>query len=688
MDYQQPELFENKYISLKDTANILGISNASVYNWIRHGYLNPVKDKKLYQKKEVISLKKRIEAGELNRLNRYANKSKSRKSFIPLELLDSGMDIKDIKRIIDYARHNKLDINSSLFYLCLNVLKYNKIIGFESIDNFIKSNFKIKNREPLSKELLNWYKSTVNPSEKYFKLLQFQLPEYPDTPGIIYQSLKIEGNKNKQGSYYTPDEFIDSISKEYSYRNCVFLDPCCGTGRFLLSFADKIDNPDNLFGFDIDIIAVRIARINIILKYKDCNFSPNIICINTLIPGELPASLKNEEPRNRAPKGHKTPGYLRSERLRQAALVHSLHPHSRTERYFGCQNKKFNVIASNPPWGLHFNKNELKELRTLYPGIKSDESFSYFLRVAIDLLDINGSLIFILPESILNIKIHSDIREYILSNLNIKKIKYLNQKFRNVFTPVIIMELCRQSEHETIIEFKNKSYKINPDRFKKNNEKIFDIHINSIDSKILKAIYEHHHISLKNNADWALGIVTGNNKKFLLEKNNKNEPIFRGRDIKPFILSYPQCFINFKPELYQQTAPENKYRAPEKLIYKFISNKLIFAYDTNKSLTLNSANILIPKIPEYSIKIIMALFNSSLYQFIFQKKFSAIKVLKSHLEDLPIPILGIENKNKIIELVNIILSRKNNHKGIKNLDNFIFDIFNIKEKEYILDSIS
>ena len=104
-------------------------------------------------------------------------------------------------------------------------------------------------------------------------------------------------------------------------------------------------------------------------------------------------------------------------------------------------------------------------------------------------------------------------------------------------------------------------------------------------------------------------------------------------------------------ELFQQVAPEYKYRVPEKLIYKFISNKLIFAYDKDRSLTLNSANILLPKIEGYPIKIILAFLNSKFYQFIFIKKFNTHKVLRGDLEKLPFPVLKNENISTISLLV-------------------------------------
>ena len=48
-----------------------------------------------------------------------------------------------------------------------------------------------------------------------------------------------------------------------------------------------------------------------------------------------------------------------------------------------------------------------------------------------------------------------------------------------------------------------------------NHDFIFDIHSDNFDSKIIDKIYKTKHTTLKNKASWALGIVTGNNKKFL-----------------------------------------------------------------------------------------------------------------------------------------------------------------------------
>ena len=143
-------------------------------------------------------------------------------------------------------------------------------------------------------------------------------------------------------------------------------------------------------------------------------------------------------------------------------------------------------------------------------------------------------------------------------------------------------------------------------------------------------------------------------------------------------MSKPSNYIHFTPEKFQQVAPIEKYRAKEKLIYRFIAKYLVFAYDDKQKLTLNSANIIIPNIPNYPIKVIAALFNSSLYQFIFQKKFSSIKVLRNHIEQMPLPLWSDKIFSDIIKLVGETIKNKNN---FNILDDYILKQYALTQEE-------
>ena len=165
------------------------------------------------------------------------------------------------------------------------------------------------------------------------------------------------------------------------------------------------------------------------------------------------------------------------------------------------------------------------------------------------------------------------------------------------------------------------------------------------------------------------------------------EPIIKGSDISKFKIREATNFIKFEPENYQQVAPVEYYRTPEKLFYKFISNKLIFAYDNQQTLSLNSCNILIPTFGDLDIKYIMAVLNSSVSQFIFQKKFNSIKVLRSHLENIPIPKCDKKQQQQIINKVNKILESSDNanvQKLFEELDWMISKLYNLSYDEYLL----
>ena len=131
---------------------------------------------------------------------------------------------------------------------------------------------------------------------------------------------------------------------------------------------------------------------------------------------------------------------------------------------------------------------------------------------------------------------------------------------------------------------------------------------------------------------------------------------------------------------FQQVAKDEIYRSPEKLVYKFISDKLVFAYDDNKSLFLNSSNILIPSIPGMSVKTVMAFLNSDLYSFLYRKLFGEIKILKGNLLELPFPAISVETNTEIEQIIDqIIISQDASLVG--TLQKIIYDVFQLTEEE-------
>jgi len=631
-----------KHISASETAQMLGISETSVKNWVRHGFIETAAgdSEHLFLEDDVLSLRSRIISGDLKRLNSRANKSNSSRTFLPNELFTTDDEKRAVSEISSFIMRHNIPVSSALFFLSLNLLKKKGMLEGTTPEEILYSpEINIRNRKKLGETLLHWRDNLSGETRpEFFDILNADIPDHSNIAGIIYQSILMEGDKSKLGLYYTPDDVVSEIIGRIAAPGNLFLDPCCGTGQFLLAFADITDNPENIYGIDIDPIAVNVAKINLLIKFHHKDFNPKVFCADSLLD------------------------------FNESILLDDRNKFS-----------EFDCIATNPPWGSYFKKSELKNLKFYYPEILSGESFSFFLVKSLRMLKDGGILSFVLPESILNVKIHSDIRKYIISNYHISRIEQKKKIFKNVFSPAAVIDIKNtENTDEVEIVTLSETFGINSGRFSSNSNYIFDINIDSNDEKILSKVYSLPHRTLKGNAVWALGVVTGNNTEYIKDKKDKwNEPVIRGKDIAQYKITPPVTFIKFDPERFQQTADVSFYRCSEKLIYRYISNRLIFACDRDQRVTLNSANILIPQLDGVDLKVIMALFNSELYQYIFQKKFSSVKVLRSHLEELPVPVINEFQSQSVIRLVEDIETGS----SCDQLNEFVYRIFRLNKAE-------
>jgi type I restriction-modification system DNA methylase subunit len=278
-------------------------------------------------------------------------------------------------------------------------------------------------------------------------------------------------------------------------------------------------------------------------------------------------------------------------------------------------DEQFDFIITNPPWGSKFSKKEKDSFITSYPELETTEIFSISLYNSIRKLNRHGNLFFFLPHSFLNVVAHRNIRNFVFNKNNKIFIKLLGNAFKGVLSESILIHLKKSSD-ECNITIQNKAGNICQLPLKNiiPPDYIVSATSNEQDTFLLEKIYSTEHINLQNDTVFALGIVTGNNKKYLLDKKSENvEAVFRGKDIEKYKLLEPEYFIKFQPELYQQIAPIEYYRQ-KKIIYRFICDKLVCVLDNNNALLLNSANLFISK--KYPMDTIVSLFNSDIYTYI------------------------------------------------------------------------
>lgn len=557
------------------------------------------------------------------KLNKRANKKGSDKTFCPPEYLSNPENYEKLQKLLSLIREKNLPIENVMYSLCLNKLQAAGLITSKA------GIFTGKN-EYLTAFLRNWKISYD------WEILHFSLPtDEADIIGMIYQSLLREGDKNKAGSYYTPVKIVQGLLDGLNLKqDSKVLDPCCGTGIFLMNI--KGVPPENIVGIDKDFLAVQIAKVNLFVKYKNKDFRPKVFCRDFLTVDEN-LIAKNKE-----------------------------------------QGTAFDFIVTNPPWGASLDK----ALEPVFPELSSGEIFSYFLIKSYRLLSDSGRIHFLLPESILNIKTHADVRKFILSHMGIKQISLFGKCFSGVLTDVVGLLLSKDSKAEEDIRIvkDEEEYQTSSETFLSDKDYVFSLCCNE-DNILLNKLYDIDYRTLKKGSLWALGIVTGNNEEALLKRKIKGtEEILTGKEISPYTLSKSGVYIKYNRRNFQQAAKDEIYRAEEKLIYKFISDRFVFAYDDKKRLFLNSANILIPYVKGMSIKTVLAFLNSDVFQYINIKKFKQIKVLKGNLQELPFPYIMPETDKELSSLVDGIISKgaMKNHAKIQAL---VYEQFKLTPEE-------
>ena len=102
-------------LNLENTAELLGVSIATVQNWIKTGRLSSFNNKQQYlYKTDVENIKLQIINGNWSKLNKRANKLKAVKTFIPSEYIKNLSQFEKVQSIIDFIKKNEID--TKIFY--------------------------------------------------------------------------------------------------------------------------------------------------------------------------------------------------------------------------------------------------------------------------------------------------------------------------------------------------------------------------------------------------------------------------------------------------------------------------------------------------------------------------------------------------------------------------------------------
>lgn len=269
----------------------------------------------------------------------------------------------------------------------LVVLKLWNEINQEICESNIQSaNDKLKKIDSVWRGVLNdthfiITKEQYQVSMQILKTLSFLESGYEGIDGI-FEFLISKEKKGAKGQYFTPRYIVDFCTKVISpHRGETILDPAAGSGSFLYhAYLNGYDiNADDLWGFDFDTVAIRIAKL---LMYVSKLDKAHLYKVNSLVKNNKAAKEENV---------------------------------TTIEDFMRIEKKKilFDIIMTNPPFAGEITEEELLESYTISKGKSRIERDVLFIERCIDLLKPNGRMSIILPDNIFSGKDAKELRKWI-----------------------------------------------------------------------------------------------------------------------------------------------------------------------------------------------------------------------------------------------------------------------------------
>ena len=412
-----------------------------------------------------------------------------------------------------------------------------------------------------------------------------------DLIGDCYQYLANKHERLKKGTFYTTERIVESIIKniDISDSTSVF-DPACGSGNMILN--SKVKKPEQVHGMDLDPLAVMCCQFNYYLKFGDDAPAPDIK------RGDFQEFVKSND-----------------------------------------GDMKFDVVLCNPPYGT-----EMKMDGDVLSEVKSNDSLEFFVEHASKMADTS---VFVLPETVVNIEKHKNLRNWILNKKKLAEIKSFGAGIRATLHRIVSLTLNNENNNNYLFDGKKVDYEIS--------KKLLDSKFRPIDNDdmdFINKIYSVPHQTL-GNCKHITGLVTGDDDRFLLDEPTAGAyPIITGKSIKPYKIENVK-YIKYDDvkHLLAYDPGYDMFNVKEKLIYHTISMTLDFAIDTDSRLTTNNANFFIVEGFPIRAKCMMAILNSKVYnrlnKLLFGDKTNRVKNIKL----LPIPILDEEHQMQMERLV-------------------------------------
>jgi len=576
-----------------------------------------------------------------------------------------------------------------------------------------------------------------------------------------YEITAKKQRRKEHGIYYTPKFVTNYIVKETVGRflnerssneilNIKILDPACGSGSFLIRAYDELLNYHayqrgkpvseldqwerraillgNIFGVDLDIQAIEIARLNLLLR--------------SLARRETLPSL--------------------ADNIRQGNSLIS-GTEEELKKYFGdnWREKKpfnweqefkdimaqggFDVVIGNPPYALlqpqNVSDGELRFIHSHYLSAQYKvDTFHLFLERGISLLAEKGKLGFIVPNTFLMNIYTSNLRKLVLDTCRILEIVIIP---RQVFPEAEVDNAILILQEESDASKRNENeirYKITTEgaqlsaifpsllsegtvkqrAFSTQQDYLFNVGLGStLHSTLTKA--SEKSLTLGELARVHFGLQTRDRRRYpddvIVASDRQRidvpyQPCLTGKDIERYAICFGNRYVYFDESIRAGGCWDKEMHfTDEKIIIRQIGEYPIAAFDDKGYCCLNTVFMVKLRTAYLDLRYVLGIINSQFIRGYWREYFSDQKVLfpkikGAYLKQLPIRRIDFNNPtdkkmhDDLVALVDRMLELNKRLAPVRDIycyerdelireiertdreiDNLVYDLYGLNEEE-------
>lgn len=329
----------------------------------------------------------------------------------------------------------------------------------------------------------------------------------------------------------------------------------------------------------------------------------------------------------------------------------------------------FDIVIGNPPYGASMSDSDKEVYRRVYPETQFKvDTYSLFVLLSIEKMALGGVSYYILPNTLLDNYYEDKVRNKLLFHNQLLEVCDLSD---SVFESAVVHSMVIGYKKERVprydIKIKTENLECLPEFIP--NQYFIDQDQCCISYRNYKyqGLFDklaNNSINLQEVLDIKQTIKTGNDKLYITsEKLAENyKPILRGKDICRFGFKYSGLYVNYGKHL-ANCIRYDIFEQP-KILIREAGATIVATYDEDNYYIMSSLYNAIIKDKRFSLKYLLGLINSKVFQFLMNKitfektKGAFTKARIFHYYSLPVKIADSDTQGKLIALVNKAMKAK------------------------------